>query len=90
MQKDIIKAIKNKKDVRKSYGDSSTHYKVAKAEVKTLVKRDKLNKLSDDLDVISNLPPDKQFFLAMKKLKANKRNISWGINDKNGKILKSR
>ena len=90
MQKDTIKAINNKKDVRKSYGDSSTHYKVAKAEVKKLVKRDKLNKLSDDLDIISNLPPDKQFFLAMKKLKTNKRNISWGIKDKNGKILTSR
>ena len=37
MQKDTIKAINNKKDVRKSYGDSSTHYKVAKAEVKKLV-----------------------------------------------------
>ena len=90
MQKDTIKAIHNKKDIRKSHGDSSIHYKVAKAEAKKLVKRDKLNKLNDDLDVISNLPPDKQFFLAMKKLKANKRNISWGIKDKNGKILTSR
>ena len=26
----------------------------------------------------------------MKKLKTNKRNISWGIKDKNGKILTSR
>ena len=63
MQKDTIKAINNKKDVRKSYGDSSTHYKVAKAEVKKLVKRDKLNKLSDDLDIISNLPPTNNFSL---------------------------
>ena len=54
------------------------------------MKRDKINQLNDDLDEISNLPPDKQFFLAMKKLKTHKRNISWGIKDKNGKILTSR
>lgn len=32
MQKDTNKANNNKKDVRKSYGDSSIHYKVAKTE----------------------------------------------------------
>ena len=63
---------------------------MAKAESKKLVKRDKINKLNDDLDELSNLPPDKQFFLAMKKLKAKKRDISWGIKDKNGKILTSK
>ena len=77
----------NKKDVRKKHGDSSTQYKIAKAETKKLVKRDKINQLNDDLDEISNLPPDKQFFLAMKKLKTRKRNISWGIKDEDGKLL---
>jgi len=90
MKNDTKSAINDKKNVRKQYGESSIPYKVAKAEVKKLVKRDKLNQLNDDLDKISNLPPDKQFFLAMKKLKTNKRNISWGIKDKNGKILTSR
>ena len=33
---------------------------------------------------------DKQFFLAMKKLKTTKRNISWTIKDKNGNILTSK
>ena len=90
MKNDTYKAINNKKDVRKKHGDSSTQYKIAKAETKKLVKRDKINQLNDDLDEISNLPPDKQFFLAMKKLKTRKRNISWGIKDKNGKMLTSR
>ena len=62
MQKDTQKAINNKKDVRKKHGDSSTQYKIAKAETKKLVKRDKINQLNDDIDEISNLPPDKQFF----------------------------
>ena len=86
MQPDTRKAIENKKDVRKKHGDTSSQYKIAKAETKKLVKRDKINQLNDDLDEISNLPPDKQFFLAMKKLKTHKRNISWGIKDKNGKF----
>ena len=90
MQSDTLRAVNNKKQVRQKHGDSSIQYKVAKAETKKLVKRDKINQLNDDLDVISNLPPDKQFFLAMKKLKTNRRNISWGIKDKNGKLLTSR
>ena len=85
MNADTKKAIENKKVIRKKYGDVSRQYKVAKAETKKLVKRDKINHLNDELDEISNLPPDKQFFLAMKKLKTHKRNISWGIKDKNGK-----
>ena len=90
MHADTKKAIENKKVVRKKYGDASRQYKVAKSETKKLVKRDKINHLNDELDEISNLPPDKQFFLAMKKLKTHKRNISWGIKDKNGKILTSK
>ena len=90
MNADTKKAIENKKVIRKKYGDVSRQYKVAKAETKKLVKRDKINHLNDELDEISNLPPDKQFFLAMKKLKTHKRNISWGIKDKNGKILTSK
>jgi len=65
-------------------------YKVAKAESKKLVKRDKINKMNDDLDEIGILPSDKQFFLAMKKLNTSKHNISWDIKDKNGKILRSK
>jgi len=65
-------------------------YKVAKAESKKLVKRDKINRMNDDLDEIGNLPSDKQFFLAMKRLNTPKRNIIWGSKDKNGKILTSK
>ena len=90
MSNDTIQAINNKKDVRKKHGDRSIHYRVAKAETKKLVKLDKINHLNDALDETSNLPPDKQFFLAMKKLKTKKRNISWGVKDKNGKVLTSK
>ena len=90
MHQDTIKAIHEKKAVRKIHGDSSIQYRITKAECKKLVKRDKINQINDDLDEISNLPPDKQFFQAMKKLKTHKRNISWGIKDKNGKILTSK
>ena len=90
MSKGTIQAINNKKDVRRKHGDRSIQYRVAKTETKKLVRSDKINHLNDALDEISNLPPDKQFFLAMKKLKAKKRNISWGVKDKNGKILTSR
>jgi len=46
--------------------------------------------MNDDLDEIGNLPSDKQFFLAMKRLNTPKRNIIWGSKDKNGKILTSK
>ena len=41
MQPDTRKAIENKKDVCKKHGDTSSQYKIAKAEMKKLVKRDK-------------------------------------------------
>ena len=90
MHTDTLIAINSKKTIRQKYGDSSIQYKVAKAETKKLVKRDKINNLNDELDELSDLPPDKQFFLAMKKLKTTRRNISWTIKDKNGKILTSK
>ena len=64
--------------------------KLLKQKLKKLVNRDKINNLNDELDELSNLQPDKQFFLAMKKLKTTRRNISWGIKDKNGEILTSK
>ena len=62
-------------------------YKFAKAETKKLVKRDKQNELNDDLDELSNLPREMQLYLVVKKQKTTKRNISWGLKDKNGKVL---
>ena len=90
LKEDTLRAINNKKVVRQTHGDSSTQYKAAKVKSKKLVKRDKLSQLNENLDEISTLPPDKQFFLAMKKLKTTRRNISWGIKNKNGEILTSR
>ena len=51
------------------------------------MRKAKTNKLQDDLDELSTLPPDKQFFLAMKHLRTKRRNIHWGIKDKDGSLL---
>jgi hypothetical protein len=80
-------AIENKKVVRNKYGDNSAEYKIAKAETKKLVKKDKLSKLERDCDELSKLPPNQQFYLAMKELKYKKRSISWGIEGKDGDVL---
>ena len=45
MSDSTVLAISKKKDVRCSHGDSSTQYKIAKAEAKKLVKMDKINKI---------------------------------------------
>ena len=80
-------AIENKKIIRSTYGDSAIQYKIAKAEAKMLVKKDKIHKLERDCEELSQLPPNKQFFLAMKELKTKKRTISWGIEGKDGTVL---
>ena len=73
MTNETTTAIENKKSIRKEHGDSSIQYKIATAESKKQVKRDKLNKLNDDPDELSNLPPDKQFFRATKSLKTKNK-----------------
>ena len=90
MSDSTMLAISSKKNVQRSHGDSSTQYKITKTEVKKLVKKDKINKINDDLDGFSDLPSGKQFFPAMKKLKTNRKNISWALKDKNGKLLTSK
>ena len=62
MQSDTLRAVNNKKQVRQKYRDSSIQYRVAIAETKKNVKRDKINQLSGGLDEVSNLP------LAMQKV----------------------
>ena len=37
--------------------------------------------------MISSLPPHKQYYAAIKRLKAKPKEISWGIKDSNGDIL---
>ena len=87
MTSETMTAIEKRKEVRQRHGDSSVQYKVAKAESKKLVKRDKRNDLNDQLDRLANLTLTKQFFMATRKLKTNKNNISWGLKDKDGNIL---
>ena len=66
MSKPTLEAINNKKSVRSLYGESSVSYKIAKAEVKKLVKKDKINNLNNDLDQFLTLPSDKQFYCCQK------------------------
>ena len=48
MSKETKQAINDKKSVRKSFGENSKEYKIAKAETKKLVKKDKISKLERD------------------------------------------
>ena len=80
-------AIETKHKIRKQIGDKSPEYKVAKAESKKLVRKDKLQQIEKDIDVISNLPPHKQYYAAIKRLKSKPKEISWAIKDSNGNIL---
>ena len=80
-------AIEIKHKIRKEHGSSSTLYKIAKAESKKLVKKDKITFTEKQLDTLNNLPPNQQYYAAIKKLKTKPKNVSWGIKDKNGNIL---
>ena len=80
-------AIKQKHKVRKESGPNSDEYRKAKAVSKRLVKRDKLKKIEVELDTISALPPTKQYFAAIKRLKTKPKNINWGIRNRQGKLL---
>ena len=79
--------IASKNKCRKEKCDKSSEYKMAKAESKKLVKRDRINQVEKDLDAIANLPPHKQYYAAIKRLKSKPKDISWGIKDKSGEIL---
>ena len=80
-------AINTKHKTRKEKGHQSIEYKIAKAESKKLVKKDRLNHIEKEIDSITTLPPHKQYYAALKKLKSKPKNISWGIQDKDGEIL---
>ena len=71
-------AITNKHKIRKQHGASSPQYRVAKTEIKKLVKKDKLKTIEEECDKLSNIPPDKQFFAAVKKLKRKKKTLGMG------------
>ena len=83
-------AINEKHKVRQQFGPKSNQYKIAKAETKKLVKKDKIQHIENEHETLSSLPPHKQFHAAIKKLKAKKRSISWGIQNKDGRVLTSR
>ena len=81
-------AIENKKKIRKSHGEHSAEYKIAKAETKKLIKKDKIQSIEKECDDISKLPPNKQFYAAIKKLKQPRnRTFGWGIKAEDGSIL---
>ena len=73
MSAETKNAIGDKHTIRKKHGSKSKEYKAAKAKSKKLVKKDQLNKIEKDLDTISSLPPEKQYYAAIKRLKANQK-----------------
>ena len=87
MSEEAKQAITSKHICRKEKGTKSCEYKSAKAKSKMLVKRDQILHVEKDLDEIASLPPYKQFYAAIKRLKTKPKHISWGINDKNNEIL---
>ena len=87
MSKITKEAIQNKHKIRKLNGPSSKEYKIAKAESKKLVKKDRMKQIEDDLTKISNLPPHKQYYAAIKRLKSKPKDISWGIKDQDGTVI---
>ena len=64
-------AIETKHRIRREKGDSSKEYKIAKAESKKLVAKDKLRQIESEIETISSLPPHKQYYAAIKKLKTS-------------------
>ena len=80
-------AIDTKQKIRKQNGDKSLEYKIAKAESKKLVKKDRLKQVEEDIGAISSLPPHKQYYAGIKRLKSKPKDISWGVKDSIGNIL---
>ena len=81
-------AISNKKKIRQLKGDDSIEYKIAKAETKKLVKKDKIHSIEKQCDTISSLPQNKQFYAAIKKLKnPENHTFGWGIKTDDGSII---
>ena len=90
MSQETKTAIQNKHKIRKKIGATSTQYRIAKAESKKLVKKDRLKQIEKNVDSLSTLPPHKQYYAALKKLKVKPKNISWGIKDPDGNLLTSK
>ncbi len=87
MKKTTKQAIEDKKSIRKVHGDHSAQYKIAKSETKKFVRKDKIEQIEKECDVLNQLSSDKQFYAAVKSLKTNKRCISWGVKNINNEIL---
>lgn len=62
--------------IRREKGCSSKEYKIAKAESKKPIKKDKIFEMDKEADVICTLPPYKQYSAVLKRLKAKLNNIS--------------
>ena len=87
MTNETKQAILKKRQTRRKYGATSTKYKVAKVATKKLVRKYKMKHIEQEIDLVSALPPHKQYYAAIKKLKSKPKNVNWGIKYKDGKIL---
>lgn len=83
-------SIENKHNIRKQKGDKSTEYKIAKAESKKLVRKDKLEHVEKQMDIINTLPPHKQNYATIKRLKSKLKNITWESKTKTAKFLQTK
>ena len=51
------------------------------------MRKDKMKHIEQEIDLLSTITPHKQYYAAIKKLKSKPKNVSWGIKNKDGKIL---
>ena len=82
-------AIQQKLETRRTYGSSSTEYKIAKANIKKLCKIDKETQIDNEHKLIGTMPYNQQYFTALKKLKlSTTRNVKgWEMKSPSGKTL---
>ena len=81
------KAIEEKKNIRKEKGEKCTEYKIIKAEVKKLIKKDKMKQIEDQCNDLNKLPPNQRYYQIIKKLRNNyPKQFGWGIKRQDGTI----
>ena len=51
-----------------------------------MVQKDRLKQVEKQIDAISTLPPRKQYYAALKRLKSKPKDISWEIKNKDGVV----
>lgn len=91
MTKNTEMMIEQKRKIRTTKGENSKDYKIIKAEVKKMVKKDKLTEIDNECTKLSKLPQNQKYYQIIKKLKNNKpKQIGWGIRRADGSVTRDR